>query len=261
MKRDNGFLRIFVTFLMFSIVAFLSCTRTIESEPVETQAAPVIENEAKTTGGLPPLVIDTSAPLLLDEPSEEEQAFAAAANQAANENAACFVCHANYKTEFLANRHAQANVGCFNCHGESSAHQNDENNITPPETLYSADKIDPACRSCHTAHNISPREIITNYLKKKSEKANTSCKGCHESDDVPPEKVVTRWKEQGFEETNPEKIVCTDCHHLGQEKRETPSHKQRRLKVSLCELFRRKPNISLLLCQRLPCLIIEVHPC
>jgi len=212
MKRDNGFLTIFAILLMLSIITLLSCTSSSESEPAETKTAPVIENEAKTTGGLPPLVIDTSAPLLLDEPNEEEKAFAAAATQAANENTACFVCHANYKTEFLANSHAKANVGCFNCHGESSAHQNDENNITAPETLYSADKIDPLCRSCHKTHDISPRKIIADYLKKKSEKANTSCKGCHESDDVPPEKVVTRWKEQGFEETNPEKIVCTDCH-------------------------------------------------
>ena len=214
MKRDNGFLRIFVTFLMFSIVAFLSCTRTIESEPVETQTASVIENEAKTTGGLPPLVIDTSAPLLLDEPSEEEQAFAAAATQAANENTACFVCHANYKTEFLANSHAKVNIGCFNCHGESSAHQNDENNITPPETLYSADKIDPFCRSCHTVHDILPGKMIADWMKKKSEGANTSCLGqdCHKSDDIPPQKVVARWKELAIDKTDPEKIVCTDCH-------------------------------------------------
>ena len=197
---------------MLSITPLLSCTRTIESEPAETKTAPVIENEAKTSGGLPPLVVDTSAPLLLDEPSEEEQAFAAAVTQAANENAACFVCHANYKTEFLANSHAKVNIGCFKCHGESSAHQNDENNITPPETLYSADKIDPFCRSCHTAHDILPREIITRWLKKKSEKANTSCQGCHESDDVPPEKVVTRWKELALDKTDPDKIVCTDCH-------------------------------------------------
>ena len=212
MKRDNDFLKIFAILLMLSITLLLSCTGTTDSEPDDIITAPTGENEAKNTGGLPPLVIDTSAPLLLDEPDEEEKAFAAAATKAANENTACFVCHANYRTEFLANRHAKANVGCFNCHGESSAHQNDENNITAPETLYSADKIDPACRSCHTAHNISPREIITNYLKKKSEKANTSCKGCHESDDVPPEKVVDRWKEQIPDKTDPEKIVCTDCH-------------------------------------------------
>ncbi len=214
MKRDNDFLKIFAILLLLTIAPILSCICTTESEPAETQTAPVIENEAKTTGGLPPLVIDTSAPLLLDEPSEEEQAFAAANTQAAKENTACFVCHANYKTEFLANSHAKVNIGCFNCHGESSAHQNDENNITPPETLYSADKIDPLCRSCHKTHDILPGKIIANWMKKKSEGASTSCIGqdCHKSDDVPPEKVVTRWKELAIDKTDPEKIVCTDCH-------------------------------------------------
>ncbi len=76
------------------------------------------DNEAETTGGPPPLVVDTSAPLLLDEPTEEEEAFAVAATQAAAENTACFVCHANYKPEFLANRHAMADIGCVNCHGD-----------------------------------------------------------------------------------------------------------------------------------------------
>ena len=199
---------------MLSIAAFPSCTRTTESEPAEIQTASVIENEADTTGGLPPLVIDTSATLLLDEPGEEQQALAAANTRAANENTACFVCHANYKTEFLANSHAKVNISCFNCHGESSAHQNDENNITAPGTMYPADKIDPFCQSCHKVHNISSRKIIASFLKKKSEGANTSCLGqdCHESDDIPPEKVVTRWKELALGETDPDKIVCTDCH-------------------------------------------------
>ncbi len=214
MTRDNGFLRIFITFLMLSIAAFLSCTRTTESEPAEIRTAPVIENEAETTGGPPPLVIDTSAPLLLAEPGEEEQALAVANTQAASENTACFVCHANYKTEFLANSHARVNIGCFNCHGESSAHQNDENNITAPGTMYPADKIDPFCQSCHKVHNISSRKIIANWMEKKSKGANTSCLGkeCHETNDVSPQKVVTRWKELAIDKTDPETIVCTDCH-------------------------------------------------
>jgi hypothetical protein len=80
--------------------------------------------------------------------------------------------------------------------------------------MYSADKIDSACRVCHTVHDISPRKIIADWLKKKSEGANTSCIGedCHESDDVPPEKVVARWKEVAIDKTDPETIVCTDCH-------------------------------------------------
>ena len=212
MKRNSGFSTKLIILLTYLTVTLLSCTSTNQSEPAEIITAPATDDEPKTTEGLPPLVIDTSAPLLLDEPGDEETAFAAANTQAANENTACFVCHTNYRTEFLANSHAQANVGCFNCHGESSAHQNDENNTTAPEILYSADKIDPACRSCHKTHNISPGKIIADWLEKKSKGENTSCKGCHESDDVHPEKMIARWKERGHDKTDPDEIVCTDCH-------------------------------------------------
>jgi hypothetical protein len=187
--------------------------------------AAVSENEAGTTGGPPPLVVDTSAPLLLDEPTEKQEASAVATARAAAENTACFVCHANYKTESLANDHAGADVGCVNCHGQSSAHQNDENNITPPDTIYSADKIDPSCRSCHKAHNISPRNIIAHWVKRNPNRTAPTCRGrgCHEDDDVPPEKVVARWTERssrrrpepqpgGLDKTDPNEIVCTDCH-------------------------------------------------
>lgn len=212
MTNESGFSTKLLILLICLAVIFLSCMPRTDSGPVDVKVNPVNEKEAQGTGGLQPLVIDTSSPLLLDEPTDDEKAFAAAATQAANENAACFVCHANYQSEFLANSHARANISCFNCHGESSAHQNDENNITPPEILYSADKIDSFCRGCHKIHDISPRDIIADWMKKKAEKKNTSCKGCHESDDVPPEKVVARWKEVALDKTNPGQIVCTDCH-------------------------------------------------
>ena len=146
MKIDDSLSKILIVLLTLISTTLLSCTPTTESESADIQAAPMTENEAETTGGPPLLVVDTSAPLLLDEPTEEEEAFAVAATQAAAENTACFVCHANYMTEFLANRHAKAEIGCVNCHGESSAHRNDENNITPPEIMYSAEKIDPFCQ-------------------------------------------------------------------------------------------------------------------
>ena len=212
MKINRGFSKKLIILLTCLNINLLSCTHTIESKSAEIKTAPAIENEAKTAGGLPPLVIDTSAPLLLDEPGENEQTLADANTPAAKENTACFVCHGNYRTEFIVNSHAQANMSCFNCHGESSAHQNDENNITPPEILYASDKIDPFCKGCHTTHKISPGKIIANYLNKQSEKKNTSCEGCHESDDVPPQKVVNLWKERNLEKIEPEKIVCTDCH-------------------------------------------------
>lgn len=212
MKIDDGFSKIFIVLLTLTYSTLLSCTPTNKSEPSDIQAAPVTDNEAETTGGPPPLVVDTSAPLLLDEPTEEEEAFDVATTQAAVENTACFVCHANYKTESLVNCHVKVNIGCVNCHGQSSAHQNDENNITPPETMYSAEKIDPFCQDCHESHDISPKKIIAHWLKRKADKNDPSCRGCHEDDDVPPEKVVARWMEQGLDKSDPNEIVCTDCH-------------------------------------------------
>jgi len=88
-----------------------------------------------TEDGLSPLVVDTGAPLLLDEASENGGASSLPATKAAVENAACFVCHANYSEEELAARHAAADVGCTKCHGESHPHRNDENHTTTPSQL------------------------------------------------------------------------------------------------------------------------------
>jgi len=171
-----------VVLLALGGLTFLSCAPTTDSEPANIQATAVADNEMTNAGGPPPLVVDTSTPLLLDEPTEEQLASAATATKAASENAACFVCHANYRTEFLVGRHAQANVGCVNCHGESSAHRNDENNTTPPETIFPADKIEPFCQGCHQGHDVSPG------------------------------KVVARWLERNIDKTDAGQIVCTDCH-------------------------------------------------
>ncbi len=167
-------------------------------------------SDSQTASGPPPLVVDTSEPLLLDAPTKGQAATEITA--AATENMACFVCHGNYRGEFLAERHAKANVGCTNCHGDSFAHRNDENNTTPPETMYSAEKIDPFCQGCHESHDVSAKKIIAAWMKEKVKKPNATCEGCHKDDDVPPEKVVARWKERGIDKSDPAQIVCTDCH-------------------------------------------------
>ena len=182
MNRCANFTRILVVFVVFAASIILSCTPTVKSERTEVQPAPAAGDKAESTGGPPPLVVDSDAPLLLDEPTEEQQASAGMTTQAAVENAACFVCHANYRFESLANRHARADVGCAACHGQSFAHRNDENNTTPPETMYPADKIDSFCQGCHNSH------------------------------DVPPGKVVAHWAKRNPDKTDPDKIVCTDCH-------------------------------------------------
>ncbi len=195
----------------FAIGVFtLSCTPAIDSEPADVQSPAPAESKSGVSNGPPPLVVDTSEPLLLDEPNEEQ--VAAAMTQAATDNMACFVCHANYRSEFLADRHAKVNVGCVSCHGDSLSHRNDENNTTPPETMYAAEKIDPFCQGCHDAHDVAPKKIVARWIEQKVKKPDATCAGCHKHDDVPPEKVVARWKKLGLDNSDPAKIVCTDCH-------------------------------------------------
>ena len=185
-SRDD-FLNFAFCTLIFALLVPLwatipGCTPTVDPEPAENPATSSTQSETTVSQGPAPLVIDTSAPLLLEEPGEGQEAPSSEVTGATAGNAACFVCHANYRAEFLVDRHATAGIGCANCHGDSLAHKNDENNTTPPQTMYAADKIDPFCRGCHTAHDVSP------------------------------EKVVARWMERGLDKINPDKIVCTHCH-------------------------------------------------
>ena len=128
---------------------------------------------------LPPLVVEKENPLLLDKPAEP--AGEATARPRAD-NSACLVCHANYKKEFLAGHHGLQNIGCVKCHGDSYAHRNDENNVTPPDKLFPRERIDLMCGRCHHSH------------------------------DVAPAKVVERWYKRIEGNPVPETVVCTDCH-------------------------------------------------
>ena len=130
----------------------------------------------------PPLVVDRSEPLLLDKPIEEPyDPFGTPVGPFAD-NSACFVCHANYEEEPLSVEHSKANVSCVKCHGKSSAHQNDENNITPPDKLFAPEAVAASCEDCHDTH------------------------------DAPAEKVIARWQERCPTKTKVEEIICTDCH-------------------------------------------------
>jgi hypothetical protein len=134
--------------------------------------------EKPKSDGPPPLVIDRDAPLLLDEPDEKPKKETGPMA----DNTACYVCHANYEEEELVLIHAREEIGCIDCHGESFAHRDDEDNVTPPDTMYWPERIDPACQECHDSHDVSAREVLS------------------------------RWKERCSEKTDPGKIVCTDCH-------------------------------------------------
>ena len=89
-------------------------------------------------------------PLLLLEDAEE----LAAPSGPVADNSRCYVCHINYEEEALTFVHAMADIGCEQCHGSSDAHCSDEDNITPPDIMYPAAKIDSFCMRCHTKDKI-----------------------------------------------------------------------------------------------------------
>jgi hypothetical protein len=143
-----------------------------------TPLAFATEPEAASSGGPPPLVIDEDSPLLLEEPSEVEALPA----EAIAKNSPCYVCHVNYQAEPLALQHAKAEVGCVDCHGESFPHRNDENNTTPPDTMYPADKIDASCQECHDTHDAPAKDVIALWLERhpgKKDAGSIVCTDCH----------------------------------------------------------------------------------
>ncbi|MBN1418774.1 MAG: ammonia-forming cytochrome c nitrite reductase subunit c552 [Planctomycetes bacterium] len=132
---------------------------------------------ARGPAGPPPLVVGEDAPKLAGAPRGADP-------KAAVSNDPCFVCHANYRSELMASAHAAAGVGCVDCHGASFAHRNDENNTTPPETMYPPDGIDPACRVCHAEHEapeaaVAAKRAALLETKRLDEIACTDCHGAH----------------------------------------------------------------------------------
>jgi len=122
-------------------------------------------------------VIEEDAPALPDTPAPEKKTGWVVAN-----NTPCYVCHENLRTEELVAQHAVKNVGCAECHGRSVAHCNDENNTTPPDTLFPREAIDPACIKCHKEHK------------------------------APATKVIERWLEKCPKHADPKTLICTNCH-------------------------------------------------
>jgi len=98
------------------------------------------------------------------------------------DNQPCYVCHGNYDGEELVKTHAKEKIACIDCHGESHAHRNDEDNITPPDKMYCLADVDKLCAKCHKNH------------------------------DVPAREVLQLWQQRCRAKTDPKQIVCTDCH-------------------------------------------------
>lgn len=98
------------------------------------------------------------------------------------DNEACYVCHANYMEEALVVVHGLKGIGCVKCHGQSVDHRNDEDNVTPPDKMFTLEQVDRRCGKCHKEH------------------------------DAPAQKVIARWLKRCPEKKNVDKIACTDCH-------------------------------------------------
>jgi hypothetical protein len=148
--------------------------------PVSEAAPSAAADKGSESGGpgaLPPLVVDTESPLLLDE--SQEVAAPDPGNGVAD-NAACLHCHVNFNGEPLVNSHAANGVGCVACHGNSFAHRNDENNVTPPDVMYAADRVDECCSACHEQHDLSAPMTATAEGGPEAElSGETHCTDCH----------------------------------------------------------------------------------
>lgn len=96
------------------------------------------------------------------------------------DNSRCYVCHMNYDREPLTFIHARADVSCEQCHGSSDAHCSDEDNITPPDIMYPAEKIKSLCMGCHTEGKINiPVHKAIFADDGNEEEGCTSCHGEH----------------------------------------------------------------------------------
>lgn len=113
------------------------------------------------------------------------------------DNSYCFACHVNFKREVLAETHRKAGVGCAKCHGESDKHSSDENNITPPDTMYAPERINAACSACHTPAKLAAagvkrpnpahRALIVAAARgaKAAMRPSPTCTTCHGSHRLP----------------------------------------------------------------------------
>ena len=99
----------------------------------------------------------------------------------AADNYYCFVCHINFQEEELSLTHQLAGVGCEDCHGQSMEHSSDEDGLTPPEIIYSADKIKPFCMTCHNLDDLILTEHHEPLFAGTDEQSKWTCLKCHGS--------------------------------------------------------------------------------
>jgi len=129
-------------------ITFVACRQQISSEPE------------------PLLLLEENGAQALDPPAGPVA-----------DNSRCHVCHVNYEGETLTLIHARADVGCQNCHGPSDAHCSDEDNITPPDTMFAQDNIKAFCMGCHTKDKIDI--AVHNSVMAETDPDKALCTACH----------------------------------------------------------------------------------
>ena len=155
-------------------------------------------------GCRPPISPKAEEPLLLLE--EESLPDIDASAGPAADNSRCHVCHMNYEDEALTLIHARADVGCQDCHGASDAHCSDEDNITPPDTMFAEDKIKPFCMGCHTKEKIDI-DVHKSVLAETDPK-NARCTACHGEHRLPHR--TRRWDKVTRELIKDDKVRMTE---------------------------------------------------
>lgn len=100
------------------------------------------------------------------------------------DNSRCHHCHLNYVDEDIAVVHAHANIGCADCHGNCDEHIADESwadggNGTPPEIMYTREKVNPCCLECHPKDELGKPDHDSFLAGTAKEKHCTDCHGEH----------------------------------------------------------------------------------
>jgi hypothetical protein len=119
------------------------------------------------------------------------------------DNSYCYACHANMKSEPLAHTHMLAGVGCATCHGESDKHSSDENNITPPDKMYSKARIAGACTACHRVALLRKIDARLRQPVHVRSIAASAAAAKSPPDGTPPGSISV---------SAAAKRYCTDCH-------------------------------------------------
>ena len=166
-------------FVLVSAAVSFGCEQRNEGQkpPGDEGAPPSAKGSGnRTEPAVPKLTIqpDEEPLLLLDEPPTQELP---PPEGPVADNSRCHVCHMNYEDEELAVLHARANIGCEQCHGASDAHCSDEDNVTPPDTMYPLEKINSSCMTCHPKENIDAEQHQTLFDGTATE--NKYCTDCH----------------------------------------------------------------------------------